>query len=214
MNRGKWIFFDVGSTLVDETRAYARWTRELLAGTDIPLEKLEAQRDRLAREGDPGDGTLAACFGLTPPPWPSEEEAPFPDALPALRELRRRGYRLGIIANQEPGLDQRLAARGMGELFDLVLSSSDFGGKKPDPGIFEAALRQASCRPESAAMVGDRLDNDIAPARRLGMRGIRVLQGFGALSRPRNEWERPDGTVRTLAELPELFPAIKEGETE
>ena len=63
-------------------------------------------------------------------------------------------------------------------------------------------------------MVGDRLDNDIAPARRLGMRGIRVLQGFGALSRPRNEWERPDGTVRTLAELPELFPAIKEGETE
>ena len=40
----KWIFFDVGSTLVDETRAYARWARELLAGTDIAPAEFEAQR--------------------------------------------------------------------------------------------------------------------------------------------------------------------------
>lgn len=210
----KWIFFDVGSTLVDETRAYARWARELLAGTDIAPAEFEAQRRRLAEAGDPGDGAVLAYFGLSDAPWHPEEEVPFPDAAATLSELRRRGYSLGIIANQVAGLEDRLAARGMGELFDVVLSSSDFGGKKPEPGIFEAALRQANCHPEAAAMVGDRLDNDIAPARRLGMRGIRVLQGCGALSRPRNEWERPDGTVRTLAELPELFPAIKEGETE
>lgn len=62
-------------------------------------------------------------------------------------------------------------------------------------------------------MVGDRLDNDIAPAKRLGMRTVRILQGYGALSRPRNGWEEPEETVRTLAELPGLFPEDK-GETE
>ena len=59
----------------------------------------------------------------------------------------------------------------------------------------------------------DRLDNDIAPAKRLGMRTVRILQGYGALSRPRNGWEEPEETVRTLAELPGLFSEDK-GETE
>ena len=62
-------------------------------------------------------------------------------------------------------------------------------------------------------MVGDRRDNPIAPATRLGMRTVRIRQGAGARSRPRNDWEEPEETVRTLAELPELFPEDK-GETE
>ena len=45
------------------------------------------------------------------------------------------------------------------------------------------------------------------------MRTVRILQGYGALSRPRNGWEEPEETVRTLAELPGLFPEDK-GETE
>ena len=141
------------------------------------------------------------------------EEVPFPDAVPALRELRRRGYSLGILANQVAGLPERLAQRGMGGLFAVIVTSAEFGAKKPDAALFEAALRQAGCLPAEAAMVGDRLDNDIAPAKRLGMRTVRILQGYGALSRPRNDWEEPEETVRTLAELPELFQEDK-GETE
>lgn len=209
----KWIFFDVGSTLVDEKRSYARWAQELLAGTDIPLAEFEARREALARAGTPGDSTLAASFGLTAPPWPSGEEIVFPDAVSTLRTLRQRGYRLGILANQVAGLPERLAQRGMGGLFAVIVTSADFGAKKPETALFEAALRQAGCLPAEAAMVGDRLDNDIAPAKRLGMRTVRILQGYGALSRPRNDWEEPEETVRTLAELPELFPEDK-GETE
>ena len=95
----KWIFFDVGSTLVDETAAYRRWAAEVLAGTDIAPAEFEAQRRRLAEAGDPGDGAVLARFGLSDVPWHPEEEVPFPDAVPALTELRRRGYSLGIIAN-------------------------------------------------------------------------------------------------------------------
>lgn len=192
----KWIFFDVGSTLVDETAAYQRWAAEVLAGTDIAPAEFEAQRRRLAEAGDPGDGAVLAHFGLSDVPWHPEEEVPFPDAAAALSELRRRGYSLGIIANQVAGLAERLARRGMGGLFAVIVTSAEFGAKKPE-----------------AAMVGDRLDNDIAPAKRLGMRTVRILQGYGALSRPRNGWEEAEETVRTLAELPGLFPEDK-GETE
>ena len=202
----KWIFFDVGSTLVDETAAYGRWARDVLAGTDIPPAEFEARRRRLAEAGDPGDGAVLACFGLPDAPWHPEEEVPFPDAVPALTELRRRGYSLGIIANQVAGLPERLARRGMGGLFEAIVTSADFGCQKPDPRLFEIALHQAACRPEEAAMVGDRLDNDIAPAKRLGMRTVRILQGYGALSRPRDGWEEPDHTVSALSELPPLFP--------
>ena len=126
----------------------------------------------------------------------------------AAEYLRQRGYRLGIIANQEPGLPARLDARGLGEFLSVILSSAEFGSAKPEPGIFEAALRQANCRPEEAAMVGDRLDNDIAPARKLGMRTVRILQGYGALAQPRNAEETPDAQVHTLAELLALFPPV------
>ena len=70
----------------------------------------------------------------------------------------------------------------------------------------EACLPLAKDGPEEAAMVGDRLDNDIAPAKRLGMRTVRILQGYGALSRPRDGWDEPDHTVSALLELPSLFP--------
>jgi ribonucleotide monophosphatase NagD (HAD superfamily) len=50
-------------------------------------------------------------------------------------------------------------------------------------------------------MVGDRLDNDIAPAKRLGMQTIRVLQGFARHQRPRSAAEEPDHTIRAIADL-------------
>lgn len=95
MDGVKWIFFDVDSTLVDETAAYRRWAAEVLAGTDITPAEFETQRRRLAEAGDPGDGAVLARFGLSDVPWHPEEEVPFPDAAPALSELRRRGYSLG-----------------------------------------------------------------------------------------------------------------------
>ena len=56
----KWIFFDVGSTLVDETAAYRRWAAEVLTGTDIAPAEFEAQRRHLAEAGNPGDGAVLA----------------------------------------------------------------------------------------------------------------------------------------------------------
>lgn len=70
---------------------------------------------------------------------------------------------------------------------------------------YDEALARANCRPERAAMIGDRLDNDIVPAKRLGMATIWIRQGFGGMAENLTEAETPDYSVRDLRELAELL---------
>ncbi len=202
-----WIFFDLGSTLIDETGADLRRVREMTAGTGVTVEAYLEKRIELAGQGLPADQATIACFGLRKTPWHSEEEKPFADAAPTLAALKRQGFRLGVIANQNPGTEERLAAWGLLHYFDVVAASAELGAAKPDPSIFLWAMAQAGCAPAQAVMVGDRLDNDIAPAKALGMGTVRVLRGIGAYARPRSAAEQPEHTIRALAELPGLFSA-------
>ena len=76
---------------------------------------------------------------------------------------------------------------------------------KPDVRLFEAAIRDAGCRPCEAVMVGDRLDNDICSAKSLGMGTVWIKQGLGALGVPPGDDYVPDAEVRTLTELSGIF---------
>lgn len=88
----------------------------------------------------------------------------------------------------------------------ICLSSAEVGIEKPDPAIFRLALAHARCKPHRTVMIGDRLDNDIRPARSLGWKTIRVLQGFARFQCPRDRLDEADATIMELAELPSLFP--------
>jgi len=88
----------------------------------------------------------------------------------------------------------------------ICLSSAELALEKPDPAIFRLALCRAKCAPEEAAMIGDRLDNDIRPARLQGWKTIRILQGFAKFQLPRDEFDEADATVTKLMELLPLFP--------
>ena len=200
-----WIFFDVGSTLIDETAADLLRIREMTAGTGVSPAAYCKKRLELIRQGLPGDQAAIAFFHLKKTPWHSEAETPYPDAQPTLAALKRRGFRLGVIANQNPGTQQRLENWGLLPCFDVIATSAELGVAKPDPAIFCWALAQAGCPPQNAIMVGDRLDNDIAPANRLGMHTVRLLRGLGAYHTPQSTDERPEYTIQTLAELPNLL---------
>ena len=76
------------------------------------------------------------------------------------------------------------------------------GPEKPDPAIFDLALRHAGCAASEPVMIGDRLDNDIRPARLLGWRTMRVLQGPGRFQSPRDSWDEPDPTVANVTLIP------------
>ncbi len=165
----RWIFFDVGSTLVDETAAYDHRAQDMLVGTGISFEAFCQKRAAFAAQGLDGNAAAIKYFALSKTPWHAEDEAPFDDAVGTLQALKSRGYRLGVIANQLPGAAQRLAQWGLLPYFDALALSCELGAAKPSPEIFEKALAMARCGPQNAAMVGDRLDNDIVPAKALGL---------------------------------------------
>lgn len=205
MKSVRWIFFDVGSTLVDETAAYDHRIREMIAGTDVSYDEFQQKRYAYARQNLRGDLAAAAYFGLTKTPWHHEDERPYPDAADVLTALRARGYRLGVIANQSRGTADRLAAWGLLDMIDLVIASFEEGVAKPDPRIFALALARAGCAPHEAVMVGDRLDNDIVPAKQLGMHTVWLPQGSAAYHSPRHAGEEPEERVDSLTGLLALF---------
>ncbi|HQQ88700.1 MAG TPA: HAD family hydrolase [Oscillospiraceae bacterium] len=210
MTGTKWLFFDMGHTLIDEDAVWADRCQRLSArlntqGRDVSAEEIHALTARYAAEFrklvedvnhfygagdelfcDPADGT------------------PYPGAAGLLAALAKH-YRLGVVANQAAGTEERLRNWGLRKYFEIVCSSAELGVSKPDPRIFEIALGEAHAAPESCFMIGDRLDNDIAPAKKLGMGTVWIRQGFGLYqTAPSPEYE-PDYTAESFAEAAKLF---------
>ena len=174
----KWIFFDIGSTLIDEDEAYDHRPRQMIAGTNITFQEFDDMRIALARQGFDGNSAAVKHFGLTKTPWHSEDEAPYSDAQSTLKALRSKGYNLGIIANQKLGTAERLENWGLRQYFDVIAASAELGCAKPDKEIFEKALELAGCAAQESVMIGDRLDNDIIPAKAVGMKTVWVRNGL------------------------------------
>ena len=201
----KWVFFDLGSTLIDETAADTRRIKEMISGTNITEEEYREKRLEMIRKGRNGDLSAIEYFALTKTPWHSEDEVPYPDAVPTLTELKRRGYKLGVIANQNYGTEVRLKNWNLLRFFEVIAASAELGMAKPDPAIFDWALKKADCSPQNAVMVGDRMDNDMEPANCLGMHSVRLKRGLGAYHEPQSDDEVPEYTISMLAELLDLL---------
>lgn len=63
------------------------------------------------------------------------------------------------------------------------------------------ALEQAKCKANETIMIGDRLDNDIVPAKQLGMKAIWVRQGFAKFQSVKNENEKPNYVIENIGEI-------------
>lgn len=174
----KWIFFDIGSTLVDETEAYDHRVRDMIVGTRVTFKDFDETRIALAKQGLDGNSAAIKYFDLTKTPWHSEDEVPYADARSTLATLCKKGLKLGIIANQNIGAAERLEQWGLRQYFDVIVASAEIGYAKPDKQIFIKALELAKCTAEESVMIGDRLDNDIIPAKALGMKTVWLKNGL------------------------------------
>lgn len=201
----RWIFLDIGSTLVDESRCYQRRYEQIAGRAGVPYATVASMAQALFAQNKKGDALAAAHFGVPLPAWPREAERLYPRAAQVLKELRRRGYRLGVIANQSPGTSARLEKWGIRGCFEVVIASAEAGVAKPDAAIFRRALSEAGCTAEEAVMVGDRIDNDIAPAKALGMQTVWIRQGPRRAYLPHTDGERAAWTVETPDGLLEIF---------
>jgi HAD superfamily hydrolase (TIGR01662 family) len=213
----RWIFFDVGYTLLDETAAWQQrfeMMSKLLAtrGMDVPVARMWKLFDDVCREFEPLQW-LGLCKRLHINAAEATElgkgyqhalETPHAGAVHLLAKLSAK-YKIGIIANQSLGTAQRLEKHDMRHYIELVIGSAEAGVRKPDVKIFQMAMQQAGCTAEEAVMVGDRIDNDVAPAKSLGWKTIHVRQGCSRLQMPRSEAERATATVDAVADVAGLL---------
>lgn len=138
-------------------------------------------------------------------------EMPFelrPGMTGVLAWLDRRGIRLGLAANQPQRTLAILDAHGVGQYFHHREVSGTHGYHKPDPRLFLRACEDIGVAPQETIMVGDRIDNDIAPARRLGMAAVLLRTGRHVAQQPRSHAEKPHAEVRTAEELRAVLEAM------
>jgi putative hydrolase of the HAD superfamily len=151
------------------------WWRRVVRGTFRAADSAEAERFE----------DFEACFDALfrrfaeADSWRATE-----GAHAALRALRAAGAATGVVSNFDHRLRPILRDLGLLDWLDVVVLPSDAGAAKPDPAIFRVALDRLGTDAAAAAFVGDDPDEDLAAARRCGLRAIDV------------------GQLATLAELP------------
>jgi HAD superfamily hydrolase (TIGR01549 family) len=186
------VVFDVGETLVDETRAWERIADvyglprfTLMALVGAAIERGESHRQAFEWLGI--DGPLGGF----------SSDQLYPDALPCLRVLRACGMLVGAVGNM-----QALNEDVVRPYVDFVGSSERWGVEKPSPQFFERIVAGAERPAGEIAYVGDRIDNDVLPAKRAGMFTVHVRRGpWGVL----HDASEADVRIESLDELAEAL---------
>jgi len=211
------VVLDVGETLVDETETWGDWA-DWLGGPRLPF--FAALGAVIAEGGDyrdvfamvrPGIDVAAerrarAAAGRRT--WLMESDL-YPDAIASLRALAESGLAVGIAANQPVTTEAMLHALGLP--LSLVATSDGWGLAKPDPAFFRRICDELDLPADAIAYVGDRLDNDIAPAAAAGMAAIFIRRGpWGLIQSSRSDPLAVGAiaTIDSLLELPALIASL------
>lgn len=207
---------DVGETLVDETRVWSLWAEHL----GVPPLTLFAALGGIIARGIQHPGALELFrpgidvraevetmrrAGKSPFPRPEDL---YPDALACLRALADRGYRLGVAGNQP--VETADFIRELGIELELVATSDGWGLAKPDPRFFARIAEELDLPPARIAYVGDRVDNDVIPAREAGMTAVFVRRGPWAwIQAGREDPDQASIAIERLTDLPEALESLR-----
>lgn len=177
------VVFDVGETLLDDSREFAAWadwlgvprhTFSAVLGAVTAAGMNNAETFQVFRPGfDLGlerqrreDAGLGEQIG---------ESDLYPDVRPALAALRENDLWVGVAGNQTAK-----AARLLRELdlpVDAIATSGEWNVAKPDAAFFNKVIEFAPGPPNEIIYVGDHRDNDIVPARAAGLRPAMIRRG-------------------------------------
>jgi HAD superfamily hydrolase (TIGR01549 family) len=204
------IAFDVGETLVDETRAWVAWADWLgiprltfLAVCGAVIARGGADHREPFRIFRPGldvadEIKFREIAGMPDTILRSDLYA---DAIPSLQGLRDAGFRLAVVGNQPASATAALRALDLP--VDLLGTSGEWGVQKPDVAFFARLAEELKLSAGEVAYVGDRLDNDVRPAASAGMVAVFLRRGpWGWIQAPGEEPPEAAVTLTSLGELP------------
>jgi putative hydrolase of the HAD superfamily len=193
MSKRRFIFFDVGNTLLFPNRA--RMLAPLPVEKHPTLPAWQALERRTKQEFDQGlmsgrvdhgfwwtfhtyllqqcgsldDGVRNALIENT------QNSANWDQILPGTRdalERLRRQYSIAVISNADGRIDAVLRRCGICDCFASITDSGNIGHEKPHPAIFAAALREMKADPAESLYVGDVYSVDYVGARNAGMQAV------------------------------------------
>jgi HAD superfamily hydrolase (TIGR01549 family) len=226
------IFFDLGQTLINEWGFIDYFDMRFFEmlngfGARINFRNYQTIRDNVIRNRKIGHGSvreliIEVCKLICQHGYgkiilerlePELKEARrnffclFDDAEQTMNSLLIQ-YDLGIIANQSVDILKILEESKINRFFKVIVISSEVKVRKPDPEIFRLAMNLANTSPEHCIMVGDRLDTDISPANKLGMKTIRITNSLFKLQQPMNEFEKPTYVAANLSEIANILDKL------
>ena len=206
------VAFDIGETLIDETRIWSRWADRL----GIPRLTLMGVLGGVAAHGRshrevfeffrPGfdlDAELARWRAEDPGSLRSGFDADdlYPDVRPTFRRLQEMGKRVVIAGNQP--VEARAALEAMDLGADRILISAEIGFEKPSPSFFEKVSEAVGVEAGDILYVGDRVDNDVLPAKASGMQAVLIRRGpWGYLQAEWPKAAQADAIIGSLSEIP------------
>ncbi|MCD0450798.1 HAD family hydrolase [Actinocorallia sp. API 0066] len=210
------VVFDIGETLVDDTREWGAWaawlgvpphTLSALVGAVTAVGRDNADALRLIRPGLDVAAERAAREAAGCGEQISESDL-YPDVRPTLSELRARGLWVGAAGNQTVRAGELL--RNLNLPVDAVATSGDWSVAKPDPRFYSQVSTWAQRLPHQILYVGDHLDNDVLAAQAAGLRTALIRRGpWGYLwSDERETAARADWRINDLLELPDLLTPV------
>ncbi|WP_428535443.1 HAD family hydrolase [Rhodopila sp.] len=209
------VCFDVGETLIDETRHWTEWAKflgvpalTLFTAIGVIMERGQSLR-RVFEIFKPGMDPSQARKLRAADGWIYDFTAQdlYPDAIPCLTRLQACGYKVLIAGNQPSAAAAALARLDLPA--DVIATSDGWGVSKPDPRFFAKVIEAAGEPAERVAYVGDRLDNDVLPSLAAGMVAVFLRRGpWGWLHAERPEIDRADIRIDSLLDLPDRLGAL------
>ena len=207
------VLFDLGGTIYDDstyTRALLRAVREIDPNVQehefwevYDAERMRASgslRTAIANHFVP-DRDRERLTTLARRYWEYPTSALYPDVKPALKALAAQ-FKLGLVANSGEAALRALRRDGLHDLFNVIALADLVGVEKPDEKIFQYALDRAGVPASRAVHVGNRLDSDIRPAKRLGLRTVWILRGDAPPAPTLEQLAEPDAVVTSLIGVP------------
>jgi HAD superfamily hydrolase (TIGR01549 family) len=209
------VCFDVGETLIDETRHWNEWAAflgvpplTLFTAIGVTMARGQSLR-RVFEIFRPELDVATARRQRMAQGWRYDfvPEDLYPDAIPCLAELRSRGFKVLIAGNQPAESEDAIARLGLP--VDVIASSGGWGVSKPDPRFFEKVVEAAEEPAAAIAYVGDRLDNDVLPSLAAGMTSVFVRRGpWGWMHAEKPEIEAAHLRLESLVDLPDALENI------
>lgn len=172
---------------------------------DIYREHLQSQsgslRNKLAHRFLGGLEHRSRLLELTDHHWRFQKEDLYEDVLPFLELMRSREVRLGIVANQPKTVIDSLQAHGLVSYFEFLGISAIVGLEKPDKKLYQLAFKNLGAKTGEILHIGNRLDNDVKPAKTAGFLTAWVMRGESKVNPSEDEKGQADIAILNLDEL-------------